>query len=485
MTGTLGALKIAKPRLPVALARPRLFAHLDDAAARTALWIAGPPGAGKTVLAGSYLAERKLPHIWYQIGAEDADLATFFHYFALAAPRRRTPLPHLTPEYLAGLSLFARNYFEQLYARLKPPFAIVLDNYQELSEDAPLQGVIEAALAMAPAGIQFIVLSRQSPPAALVRLRVHGILQELDARLLAFTGEETRLWVAERRSPSAPAVSAQEVHDLHERTGGWAAGLVLLLERGVGSDSPADTRAEMSHDVLFEYFAAEIFERMPAAARDILLRTAFLPRIDPQSAAALTGDTAAVDLFREYSRRHYFTVRHSDGSYQLHPLFRAFLLRRAAQAFDRETLRAYQLAAARAAETAVPEEAVGLYLQASAWDEAARLVCALAPGLGEQGRHQILAQWIETLPPASVADSAWLQYWLGTSVLWGIRSGRRPIWNRPTHNFGLGRMPRAPFWPGRASSRQSCTPGARSPAWIAGSPRWSRCCGSSRNFLRP
>ena len=107
-----------------------------------------------------------------------------------------------------------------------------------------------------------------------------------------------------------------------------------------GTTHGRHTRAEMSHDVLFEYFAAEIFERMPAAARDILLRTAFLPRIDPQSAAALTGDTAAVDLFREYSRRHYFTVRHSDGSYQLHPLFRAFLLRRAAQAFDRETLRA-------------------------------------------------------------------------------------------------------------------------------------------------
>lgn len=418
MTASIGTQKVAKPRLPVVLARPRLFARLDEAAARTAVWIAGAPGAGKTVLVGSYLAERSVPHIWYQIGPEDADLATFFHYLALAAPRKRAPLPHLTPEYLAGVPLFARNFFEQLYARLKPPFAIVLDNYQEVPEDAPLQGVIEAAIAMAPAGIRFIVLSRQSPPSALARLRVHGSLQELDARMLEFTDEETRLLAAQRGAASGRNPTAQEIHELRERAGGWAAGLVLLLERGMEKDTQSEAHSDMPHDMLFDYFAAEIFERMPAAARDILLRTAFLPRIDTQAASTVTGDDSAVDLFREYSRRHYFTVRHADGSYQLHPLFREFLLRRAAHEFDGETLCAHQLAAARAVEITVPEEAVGLYLQAAAWDEAARLVCALAQRLSEQGRHQTLAHWIEALPPAIVADDAWLQYWLGTSALW-------------------------------------------------------------------
>lgn len=82
MSGPAGCMKIAKPRLPKVLPRSRLFALLERSADHAAWWIAGPPGAGKTVLAASYLAERKLPHIWYQIGTSTTDKLSWH------APRR-------------------------------------------------------------------------------------------------------------------------------------------------------------------------------------------------------------------------------------------------------------------------------------------------------------------------------------------------------------------------------------------------------------
>lgn len=45
----------------------------------------GPPGAGKTTLAASYLDSQKRPLLWYQLDEGDADAATFFHYLGLAA----------------------------------------------------------------------------------------------------------------------------------------------------------------------------------------------------------------------------------------------------------------------------------------------------------------------------------------------------------------------------------------------------------------
>jgi LuxR family maltose regulon positive regulatory protein len=72
------------------------------------VWIHGPPGAGKTTLLASYLTAKKCSGIWYQIDSDDSDPASFFYYLGLAttakAPRKRRPMPLLTPEYLEPIS---------------------------------------------------------------------------------------------------------------------------------------------------------------------------------------------------------------------------------------------------------------------------------------------------------------------------------------------------------------------------------------------
>lgn len=78
--------KITPPRLTENVyLRKSLFKGLDNALKKPVVWISAPPGAGKTTLISTYLEQRKLPCIWYQIDEGDGDIESFFHYMGIAA----------------------------------------------------------------------------------------------------------------------------------------------------------------------------------------------------------------------------------------------------------------------------------------------------------------------------------------------------------------------------------------------------------------
>jgi LuxR family maltose regulon positive regulatory protein len=56
--------KLTPPQLQGALPRERLFSWLDRHASAGAVWISGAPGAGKTVLAASWVETRGWARIW-------------------------------------------------------------------------------------------------------------------------------------------------------------------------------------------------------------------------------------------------------------------------------------------------------------------------------------------------------------------------------------------------------------------------------------
>lgn len=410
--------KVVRPALGAVYGHARLCAWLDQARASPLIWIAGAPGAGKTTLVADYLNRRKLRALWYQVDTGDDDIATFFHYLDVAATgaappkaKRGKPLPRLSPDYLPGLPNFTRRYFQALYARLKPPFVVVLDNYQDAADGARLHEVVRDSLDQLPKGANVIAISRNEPPPAFARLRVNNLLTVLASNELRLTFAEASGLIASRCQKK---LSDDVLRHLHERTQGWLAGLVLMADQLEAGQVEAPPLLE-APQLLFDYFAGEVFQKMDERTQDVLLRSVFLPRMTPEMVTRLSGPGAA-QILNELSRRNYFTENYArpEPVYQYHPMLREFLLTRAQASFPRDQLVDIQKRAAELLEQAGQyEDAIELFARIGDIASLTRVILNHAADTVAQGRHQTLESWIAQLPKDLIDRTPWLLYWLG------------------------------------------------------------------------
>ena len=410
--------KVCVPRISRALDRERLFDTLDEAYQAPLVWICGPGGSGKTMLAASYLASRQRSTIWYQVDSGDSDPATFFHYLGIAGWRdakpKTLPPPKLTSELLAGLPVFSKRFFEKLCERLDSPSAIVLDDYHHQLDDSILHTVLCEGIGSLPIGYQIIVLSRTLPPPSFVRLQANGNLRLIKPDTLLFSSDEIRNYLSlQKRFTSIP--TDYEVEMLLAKTQGWAAGLALLADQVINLAELPDQKT-LTMDKVYHYFSQEVVNNLEAAHMAFLHKLVFLPNFTVHQAQELTNEPESGNILANLSTENFFVyqLNGSTSPFRFHPLFAEFLMAQAENVLSAEEKKILKISSGELlVQVGELEHAAELFTSTEYWDQLVPLILTHAELLFSRGQHQVLMNWIEAVPTQFLKETPWLAYWLG------------------------------------------------------------------------
>jgi DNA-binding CsgD family transcriptional regulator len=365
--------------------RPRLTTLLDESQGRIKMLVA-PAGYGKTTLARQWL-EGKLA-TWYTGTPASMDVA------ALAAGLKRAGadvVPGAGDALIDRISVTGKPQDEAdlLAGMLADDLTdwpvgawFVFDDYHVIAGTRPAERFVEALLVEAP--VNMLLMSRQRPSWASSRRILYGEVCEIDRGALAMTDDEAHELLDKR---------GRHVGELMDLAQGWPAVLALASMSGA---TPPDLVAAPH---LFSYFADEIYGRIDRRSRKTLCELALydvegrrlaLQRLRPDAAERLVQAGVDSGLLTE-----------SDGQLEMHPLLRAFLLRK----LESESPRELSRVVSRAADNLIRHEL---------WDEAFELIQrfdqnSVLPTLIEasmerllaSGRSATLRAWVDAAPESA------------------------------------------------------------------------------------
>lgn len=415
MTTCPAPAKITRPVLRGSFPRERLFRLLDEARERPVVWVSGPPGCGKTTLVSGYLESRRIRCLWYRVDEGDSDIATFFHFMEQAA-RQAAPKKKKALSAPGGgrnaASPVAQRYFNDLFKRIGSPSYLVFDDWQNAAHRSTLDLMVREGISLLPKGIRAVFISRSDPSPDFAREVDRRRIEPIGWNDMRLTLEETE-GIA-RTQWKNPTVDL--VRYLQGRTGGWATGVVLLLDKAQQDGIEPQRIGRQTPEEIVNYLGGTLFERLDEETRTFLVKTAFLPRMTAGVAESLTGCPEAGRILARLNRNNFFTELRpgADPVYEYHSLFREFLLHRADGLLLAEKACATRQAAATLLESGgQTEDAVELLRQCGDFQGICRLLRKEAHSLVAQGRSRTVGDWIATLPGELLEEDPWLLYWNG------------------------------------------------------------------------
>jgi LuxR family maltose regulon positive regulatory protein len=290
--------------------------------------VVAPTGYGKTTLLVEWLYTMLSPDwrtTWITLDTENNSPATFWTYIA-AGLQKSFPGSDFSFNRIAQYienpeTVSALNPLFNEIARIPQLIYLILDDYQVITDDHIHQSV-SYLFEHQPDNLHVILSSRSIPPIPLSRLRAQRKLLEITARDLAFTSQESRMYLSEVLPLE---LDSEQINSVIRLTEGWIAGLQLIssiIKNGSLPSIyiPADLAGEPE---VIAYILEETINQQPAEIQEFLISVSILPELCAPLCDSLLNRTDSDQLIQQIIKSNLFLYPAEDNKdwYICHPLF--------------------------------------------------------------------------------------------------------------------------------------------------------------------
>ena len=379
-------------------------------------------GYGKTTFIAQSVQSSQKKTVWLRLDRSDADPYTLFQYlikglqqyfadFGVGILAELSKVKNLKQEW----ERLAIDIVNELASLTNEEIRFVLDDYHLINDDLLLAEALQFLLNHLPRNLQVTFISREELGLPLSRYRAMRMLAEVGEKELSFTLDETEQVMQQLFGLS---LSSSELENLHSRTRGWIAGLVLVYH-GMKNKTPRLVDDERPHhhksvrDFVSEYLEENIYRSLSEALKDFLKKTSILAYLSSDLCNALLEIDNAGDILNELATRRLFTSRPDAGQayYIYHHLFKEFLQEQCRQELSKQE---YEVLQSRAAELwekeGENEEALKHFLAANQHRKALAVLDQISKHLLKSGRLHQLDSYFNAFPEEMMEEYPWLYY---------------------------------------------------------------------------
>jgi LuxR family maltose regulon positive regulatory protein len=384
------------PPRPGDVVREAILARAATERARRVVLVDGPAGYGKTTLAAQVCARDGRPAAWVTLRDSDNDPVRFLTRLVRAVaeaggidPRLRPPGP------VAASALGAAELLPRLLDALAGGRAVqlVLDDVHVVHE-ASAVGVLRSLAGEWPARSRLVLVSRIEPAVFVGRLRASHDLSEVHFAELALDRHETAE-VLSRAGVSWPQAAVEE---LHSRTEGWAAGIVLAaMARPEPGETAAPAGLPGTAREVAGYFFDEVLRRQAPDLREFMLLTSVVERLSAPLCEAMTNRTDSARLLAQLERHNAFLVPldRQRSWYRYHHLFREMLRAELGRQFPQAARGLLDRAAAWHEHDGAADEAFECARAIGDFDRAGRVLLRHGEDYVSRGRFETVRRWLD------------------------------------------------------------------------------------------
>lgn len=400
--------KMSPPRIGLeTIWRKRLIENFNEHERVKLTIVSAPTGYGKTVLISQFASLKNNPVVWYQLDEFDNDLILFIRYFINAISNKIPQYGIQTLDFIKKNEDISKQIraivtllVNELEARAKEGLTFILDDYHLINEKM-IHKFIEELIQYIPEGVHLVISSRYELPFNLVRLKSHGLVNEITYNHLKFSKDEVKLFFNSQRESG---ITEELVEKYQFETGGWAVALSLLKASSLKSNNKENLIFQRkNHEDIYNYFAEEVFRELPIEFQTFLMSTSVIDVLTPDICNALTKREDSNDMLEKIIKQNIFLIKLEDkeDTYRYHHLFQEFLQ---ANLGDKKKA-LFEKVGEYFVNKEYYEQAVEYFILAGLFEKAVFNMEEIGIQMIKFGKWQTINRWLQKIPKSFKENS--------------------------------------------------------------------------------